>query len=378
MRILLVGNYFYPEHRGGIETVSYNLVKYFQEAGHKIRWVAADVPPVFRMVSEEDIPIRAWNIAEERLGFPSPIPYPNTLIRLFKGVKWCDVVHLHDSLYLISMLVFFMSKSLSKPILITQHAKYIPYTQFYKRALQTIAYGTVGRLMFNHVAKVVFVTSTVRDTMRSYCGETQEEVVPNGIDTDFYAPLSLSERRLVRAELWGDSTIPIILFVGRLVERKGVHLIRPLIEKHREWHWIFVGRPDDFNPQEWHLPNLKYFQDVSDTQLRRLYASADLLVHPSVGEGITLIALESMASGTPVVISDESLYGLKASERNLFFGVKLDTNSIEEALRHALSDPQKLERLRTRCREYTLNHLSWKKVAERYLSILSTLRNPNQ
>jgi glycosyltransferase involved in cell wall biosynthesis len=199
------------------------------------------------------------------------------------------------------------------------------------------------------------------------------DVVPLGVDTDFYSPLPPLERSILRENLSGDPATPIILFVGRMVERKGVHIIRSLMEKHREWHWVLVGRPDDFNPKEWRAPNLSYFQIVSEQRLRELYSCADLLVHPSVGEGVTLIVSESLASGTPVVISQESLYEVEHKDRDLFFAVQPEANDVEENLIRALADRQHLEKLRADSREYALNRLSWKKMTEQYLLILSEL-----
>lgn len=373
MKILVVANYFYPEHTGGVEIVSYNLTKYYRELGNIVRLIAADVPPTFRRIEADDVPIRAWNYAEERLGFPSPLPYPKDLTKLYNSIKWCDIVHLQDCLYPINMLTFLISKVLGKPILITQYAKFIPYNQFYKRALQAVAYHSLGWLMFTAANRVVFITANIRDNMQYINPKKMREVVPLGVDTDFYSPLPPLERSLLREKLSGDPATPIILFVGRMVERKGIHVIRPLIEKHREWHWVLVGRPDDFNPNEWRAPNLSYFQNVSEQRLRELYSSADLLVHPSVGEGVTLIVSESLASGTPVVLSQESLYEVEHKDRDLFFAVQPEINDVEESLIRALADRQRLEKLRADSREYALNRLSWKKMAEQYLSILNEL-----
>ena len=123
--ILLIGNYYYPEHIGGVEIVSFNLVKHYRALGHEVRWVAADVPPKRRSVQEGDVPIRSWNIAEARLGFPSPFPYPGVWAKLYDNIRWCDVVHLQDCLYSINILAFLIAKLLRKAILITQYAKTI-------------------------------------------------------------------------------------------------------------------------------------------------------------------------------------------------------------------------------------------------------------
>ncbi len=373
MKILMVGNYFYPEHTGGVEIVSYNLVTHYRNFGHTVRWMAADVPPRYREIQKDDVPIRAWNYTEEKLGFPSPLPFPNSIFKLYMNIKWSDVIHLQDCLYPINVMVFFLSKILGKPILITQYAKFIPYKQLYKRALQALAYHSIGSLMFSSADCVVFITSNVRDNMQYLNPKKMMDVVPLGVDTDFYSPLLESERSELREKLIGNSSTPIILFVGRMVERKGVNLICPLIEKHKEWHWILVGRPDDFNPANWQASNLTYFKNASEEELKELYASADLLVHPSIGEGVTLVVSESLSSGTPVIISQESLYEVDEKHRSLFFAVQPNSTDIEESIAHALADRRKLENLRRSCREYARNRLSWKKMTEKYLVILGEL-----
>ncbi len=373
MKILLVSNYYYPEHLGGVEAVSYYLVKHYREFFHDVRWVAADVPPKLRDAGMDDVPISSWNITEKRLGFPHPLPHPNVLKKLFDNIEWCDVVHLQDSLYSINILAFLLAKILRKPILITQYAKYIPYKQYYKRFLQIVAYQTIGWIMFNFADRLTFITENVREGMAYLTPKIKQEVVPLGVDTDLFMPLSAEERSRLREQLSGSTETPIILFVGRLVERKGVHLIRPLIEKHQEWFWVLVGRPDDFNPSEWQLPNLKHLQDLPENELSKLFASADILIHPSVGEGITLTVSNSLACGTPVIISEESLSELVAEARKLFYAVLPEINDIEQKLNQALADLIKLKELGIRCRDFAIKRLSWKRMCERYFEILVLL-----
>ncbi|MBI1795138.1 MAG: glycosyltransferase family 4 protein [Chloroflexi bacterium] len=374
MKILIVGNYYYPEHIGGIEIVSYNLAKHYRIFGHQVRWMAADVPPKFRGAQEGDVPIRAWNIAEEKLGFPSPIPHPSVLVELYNNIRWCNIAHLQDCLYPINILAFLILKILRKPVLITQYAKFIPYSQWYKRILQSVAYGTIGRAMFQTADQLVFITANVREGMSRVNPGKKYDIVPLGVDTGFFSPAPTQERNKFRAEISGNAEIPLLLFVGRMVERKGVRLIRPLIEKHKDWHWVLVGRPDDYSPANWGLPNLTYFENVSEETLRDLYASADLLVHPSKGEGFTLTASECMACGTPIVISKESLFEINEADRGLFFPVAPETADIEHATSEALKEPERLALLRAKVRDYAVARLSWEKVADEYLAALERIR----
>ena len=107
---------------------------------------------------------------------------------------------------------------------------------------------------------------------------------------------------------------------------------------------------------------------------RELLAAADVVVHPSKGEGITLVVSESMASGTPVIISTESLYEVPPEERGLFFAVSLEADSIEAAvLRLTSMNFMEREALRTGCRKFAESRWSWKSVADQYLNLLKQL-----
>lgn len=373
LKILVVGNYFYPEHIGGVELVSSKLVKYYLQFGNQIRWLAADVPPKFRVVRDGDIPLRCWNITEERLGFPYPIPFPATLTKLYRQVKWCDIVHLQDSLYPINILTFVLALILNKPVLITQYAKIIYYKQLYKRLLQKFAYWTIGQFMFIKSDKVVFITKNVRENMQHITPHLMHDVVPLGVDTDFYSPIETSLRSKLRTEICGNPDTPIILFVGRMVERKGVHLFQPLIKKHPDWHWILVGRPDDHNPSEWQEANITYFEYVEEAKLHELYALSDILLHPSIGEGVTLIVLECMACGTPAIVAKESLSEFDKNDQSMFFPVDPTPSDIEKTLIKIVTNHQELDKFREKIRDYTIKRLSWKNVSEHYLLILYDL-----
>ncbi len=372
MRILLAGNYFYPEHIGGVEVVSYNLVKHYRLQGHDVRWAAADVKPTLRKKEKDDIAIKAWNITEEKLGFPHPIPAPGTLFRLIKHVKWCDVIHLQDCLYPINIQIFILAKILMKPILITQHTKIIPYKNKLKLFLQLFAIKLIARFMHFNADKSVFVSQQKHDSLGFITDHIDGEVISNGVDTDAFHPVDSEKRKKIRSEFFLDDQKPILLFAGRFVEIKGSHLLIPIIKKHNEWNWILVGRPDDYDPSTWDFPNIVYFPQLDMQDMQRVYAAADILVHPSIGE-ISLIVLESMSCGTPVLLSNSLLQYTPKEEHSFFFSVQREIKEIEERLIQILRDSNELSVRRTAVREFAKKHHSWKSIAVQYLLYLSDL-----
>jgi len=119
------------------------------------------------------------------------------------------------------------------------------------------------------------------------------------------------------------------------VEKKGVRLLRPLIEATPTSDWLLIGRPGDVDPWTWRLPNLRLLAPMQPTQLRDYYAAADLLVLPSSGEGFPVVAQEAMACGTPVLLSEPTAAGLPAI-REVVFTSTLDRADLEDALHRAL------------------------------------------
>ncbi len=367
----MVGNYFYPEHIGGIEIVTSNLVRYYREDGHQVCWMAADVPPRYRNETNGDVPIRAWNIAEERLGFPQPLPKPNDILKLYRTVRWCDVVHLHDCLYIINMLVFLFAKMLKKPVVITQHTEAIPYKDKWKNWLQSFAFRTIGVLMHRYSNRSVFISVNTRDHLLFLTKHVKHPmVIPNGVDTKFFQPYTLEMRRQLRQSISGDANKPLLLFVGRFVTIKGIHLLIPLINKHPEWHWLLVGRPDEYIPSNWNYSNVTFWPSLGLDGLRKAYAAADISIHPSAIVGISLTIPESMACGTPVLLSKTILYGVPEEDIENFILIDLDTERIESAVSDLLADREKLASYARKARNYAVNRSDWRTIARQYVSLL--------
>ena len=102
----------------------------------------------------------------------------------------------------------------------------------------------------------------------------------------------------------------LLLYVGRLSKDKNTDcLVRAfeLLEKKRpgEFHLLVVGDGAERNlvsELKRHRPSVTWIKYCTDSlELARYYRAADLFVHPGVQETFGLVALESQASGTPVV-----------------------------------------------------------------------------
>lgn len=116
-----------------------------------------------------------------------------------------------------------------------------------------------------------------------------------------------------RGEIQRTRDSPLLLFVGRFTQKKGLALIREVAAARPEWAWTLVGTPGEIDPAAWGLDNVNVLPPCAQSELRKLYRSANLLALPSVGEGFPLV-IAGMGCGTPVLIGPETaaaLPGLK-------------------------------------------------------------------
>lgn len=317
MRILLVSNY-YPEHVGGIETVASSLALGYRKRGHEVRWMAGDIAGARHAASADDAPVRVWN-GIERLGFPYPLPGLATMHQVGRQVAWSEVVHMHDCLYALNLAVFGTSRRRHRPVLLTQHVAKVPYPNPMLRGLQSAAYATIGRRVLSQAEEVVFVSDYVRRWFEPRVRfRRPAELIENGIDDALFQPPTAQERESLRDRIGATESRPLLLFVGRFVEKKGLRLLRPLIAATPLCDWVLIGRSGDVDPAGWSLPNMRVVDPMEPPKLRCYYAAADLLVLPSSGEGFPVVAQEAMACGTPALLSEVTASGLPALSHIVF------------------------------------------------------------
>ena len=336
MRILLVSNY-YPEHVGGIETVSATLAAGYRSRGHEVRWIAGDIRSRPHHGHADDVPIRVWNGIERLGGFPYPLPGPLAAGRIRDEVRWSQAVHLHDCLYAVNLAAFAAARREHRPVLLTQHVAKVPFPNPLVRGLQSVAYASLGRAVLARADQVVFVSAEVRRWFEARVRFRRPPLlIENGIDSELFRPASAAERHAFRGELGANGRQPLLLFVGRFVEKKGVRLLRPLIEATPQWSWLLIGRAGDVDPSGWRLPNLNVLAPLSPARLREHYAAADLLVLPSSGEGFPVAAQEAMACGTPALLSEATAAGVPAV-RDSVFTTTLSSEDLHSTTQAALT-----------------------------------------
>ena len=316
---------------------------------------------------------KSWNIVERLCGFPYPLWSPGSLLRLWRDVRTADAVHLHDCLYLPCVAAWAAAVLARRPVLITQHVGSIPFRNPIMRALLSVANRLLGKLMLGGPPRTVFVSSVVQRYFERFVAFRKPALrIPNGVDTDLFHPVEESVRRQLRVRIASGGEGPLLLFVGRFVEKKGLHLLQRLAHDLPQARWIFAGW-GPLDPSGWGLPNVVVRRNLAREELVPLYQAADLLVLPSVGEGFPLVAQEAMACGTPALVGEQTAAGCPEAAGLLHaepVGAGDDAARWRARIESVLAAPAALSASRSRVATFAREHWSWNDCVERYVALL--------
>jgi glycosyltransferase involved in cell wall biosynthesis len=234
--------------------------------------------------------------------------------------------------------------------------------------------GTWGGALLGLFQRFLMVSEYSARELASPPSRTR--VIYGGVDCARYRPDPQRSRRGV-------------LFVGRLTPHKGVdRLIRALPEQAE---LTIVGTAGhDPHPPERDYPDLlrglasgrsvRFLDAVPDHDLPALYRQAAVVALPSVDltcygrhipivELLGLVAIEAMASGTPVVCS--RIGGLPEVVEDRVTGLLVDpgdVDSLRAALDELLRDKVLVERLGRNARERAVERFTWDACARRCLA----------
>lgn len=371
LRIGMVTHYM-PPHIGGIEICADQLFRSYKEAGHEVRWVASRMPPQAPSQENGRTRVSCWNWLEHGLGVPWPVWGPASLPTLAQLINWADVLHIHDCLYMGSLITATLAKKARKPLVLSQHIGKVYYPAAVLNAVQSLAYRTIGRAVIRLASHVVFCTPPVEQFIREVLKEQPNSAsrIPNGIDTGRFRPSTLEERSLARQSLGIQNTHKVVLFVGRLLEKKGIDLFFEVSRKMPELHFLVVG-DGPLRPAA--AENLSWLPYVPPDRMEFIYQAGDVLMLPSQGEGFPVAVHEAMATGIPVIVSQGEAFTALLEREKVCVATARTVESLCEALERLVASPGWANDLGHRSRELVVREWSLHAMTSRYLHLLREL-----
>jgi glycosyltransferase involved in cell wall biosynthesis len=234
------------------------------------------------------------------------------------------------------------------------------------------AYGSMSLTQLHLVAPSRWVAEEARQS--ALLGRFPVTVIPHGLDVEAFAP---RDRTFARDALGVRQEAKVLLFAAQSVSerRKGFSLLVEALAGLREdpnLILLVVGRNSAVEQIGIPCRPLGYISD--ERFLSIVYSAADLCVVPTLQETGPMIAIESLACGTPVVgfPAGDMPDIVRAGHTGLLVPLG-DSQALCEGIRSMLSCPEALAEMRLNCRRIAVEEYSLEILSRRYLCLYETI-----
>ena len=297
------------------------------------------------------------------------------LLYLSRKIK-PDVIHAH---WIIpqGFIAVLVGKLLKIPVITTAHGG----DAF---SLNNSPLNRLKKLTISHCCAW---TSNTQATAHAF-GSTDEipkpNIIPMGVDIGHFQS-GLAEN------IKGGDSREIVLFVGRLVEKKGVkYLIEafsllPISTQKDSVLWIIGDGGErtalELQAKQLGISNIKFWGQVQNSQLPDYYAAASVFVAPSIidskgdTEGQGVILLEAMASNTPIIAS--AVGGIPEVIINKETGLLVQPNNpaeLSSVLLELLNNGELAKNLVINAQHHVEKNYAWVPISKKFINLLNQVR----
>lgn len=212
-------------------------------------------------------------------------------------------------------------------------------------------------------------TITVSSSLRDYCEKVYQAdtaYIPNGVNL----AANVAPGGELINKLFGLTKDSYILVVSRLVRHKGIHhLISAYNQIKTDKKLVIAG--DSVFTYDYVLelkelaagnPNIIFTGYQKGRVLAELFANAELIVHPSESEGLSISVLEAMLYGKPALVSDIR-ENVEVVKNPMFHFKNKSVDSLVLKLNYLLSHKELLVQRGKASRSYVVKNYNWADIA---------------
>lgn len=387
MRIVMLSWEYPPRIVGGISPHVYDLSRQLVEKGLEVHVVTKATPNAPDEETEASgVHVHRVHLSRQPTDFVDEIRLLNmaTEIRVRKLLEdWRPggvptLFHAHDWLSLDSARELKYEYQL--PVIATIHATEEGRNGGIYNDLQRYIHEQEYALTYEGWRVIVCSEFMKGQVMRSFnCPADKVDVIFNGVDPDkFRFDWTPAERAAWRGQL----ALPeekIVMYVGRFVREKGIHVLlnaAGMVLAHEpNTKFVIVGgghREKLERFVRWYglTDKVLFTGFMANRSLHQMYRCADVAVFPSLYEPFGIVALEGMAAGCPVVVSDAGgLAEVVLHEKTGTTSYAGDPASLCWAILHVLQNPKAAQELKIAADERLVSDFDWSHLADQTIAV---------
>ena len=372
LSVLLVHVWYWPHIGGGNQHVEH-IARQLVARGHKATVWCADIPEHEEKRFVRD-GVNVIRLPPSRvLGGIDPVVSIKNLEMDF------DIVHLHDTLPILIRRSLKRALKQKIPVVTTFHNDYIK-TSLSGKMLKRIRWALQGRRTLQSSNARIALTPYYANHLKNRGVEKTIDVLPNGFEPVAAAatrPSTLPE---------GSENHPLLVFVGRLSEQKGLDVLMDawdmLCEEREPAARLAIAGSgeldswlDDRIASSKFPASIAKLGRVEDSEKRWLFEQAKGVLIPSRFEGLPTVLLEAMHAGAPTVMADVNDLGRLVAEPNAGLSILPgDAQSLVEAINTLLdADENQIETWSKNGHETSKPYL-WSNVVDDLLKVYKRVK----
>jgi D-inositol-3-phosphate glycosyltransferase len=342
MKIVIFVSYTFPYIGSGIGNVALIQAEHLAKLGHSVTLVSSNVPNTkleFIKNNVNHIKLPALTFLEK---FNVPVPLFIFNLKVIKEIRDADIIYVHDIMYPSSFLATLLTMIYRKKLFVTVHVTHVSYTSILLNLIETAISNTIGIFILACAKKVIVINNNFKKDQLLKKFEHKLVYLPNGVDSKLFKPICKGSKEKLKLKYNLPTNKPIVLFVGRLVPKKGYDIL--LKANDSKYFIVFVGkgRVPEYNEND---KNVIFLGHRTQEELSELYQLADVFILPSHSEGFPLSVQEAMSSGLPIILSDLKLYKNANFDKNLVIYVDRTPSSIKNLLIKIFNNPTTLYKM---------------------------------
>ena len=320
------------------------------------------------------------------VGYRAGIPYsPEVMGRLEAGGY--DLIHTHCPIAS-TMLARALRDRIHAPVVFTYHTKFdIDIANAVRSKMLQEEAAAILAANISACDEVWTVSRGAGENLRKL-GYTGEFIVmPNGVDL----PKGRVEDGLIAEVTQGvdlPESVPVFLFVGRMMWYKGLRIILDALAKlkaaGKDFRMVFVGGGGDREDvmrtsSELQLEDKVFFiEPIHDRdRIRAWYCRADLFLFPSTFDTNGLVVREAAACGLGSVLVRGSCAAEDVTEDRNAFLIEENADAMAEKLLQLLDRPEEMRRIGENAQQEL--YMSWEESVrnayERYGIVIENYRS---
>jgi glycosyltransferase involved in cell wall biosynthesis len=242
----------------------------------------------------------------------------------------------------------------------TSGAKFVAYTSF----------RSISRNAAQQATKVIATDKSLVSEVQKFLHVPQDKIViiPNSVRI-FGTSLKPARK---------DSSDPLFLAVGRLERNKGFHILLAALadSKNLPSHWdlVIVGSGSMENELRQNATSLgidghvTFAGEIVLPELEKLYRKADIFIHPTLYEGSSIVTLEAMMHGLPVVTTTAGgLTDKVHPEVNGWLATPGDPQALSNAIQKAYDARERWPEMGKQSEKIVREQFSWNRAGQLFL-----------